>query len=69
MTAETDWHQRLVKAGKRLAAARAEETAARKEARELAIAAIADGQPEARIARDLGVDRMAIREWLGKRRR
>ncbi|ORW32766.1 hypothetical protein AWB91_09780 [Mycobacterium paraense] len=69
MTAETDWRQRLVKAGKRLEAARAEEAAARKEARELTIAAVADGQSEAGVARDLGVDRMAVREWLGKRRR
>lgn len=36
-------------------------------AREVAIEAIADGATEAGIARTLGVDRMTIRKWLGKR--
>lgn len=27
----------------------------------------ADGTPEAEIARKLGVDRMTVRKWLGKR--
>jgi hypothetical protein len=67
MTAEEDWLPRLTKAGRRLAVARAEEAAARKLARELALAAIAAGQSEAGVARALGVDRMAIRKWLGKR--
>jgi len=54
--------------GRALAAARAEEAAAREQARELAIAAIAAGQTEAGVARALGVDRMAVRNWLGKRK-
>jgi hypothetical protein len=69
MTAQDDWPKRLAKAAQRLAAARAEETAARQHVRELAIAAIAAGQTEAGVARALGVNRMAVREWLGKRRR
>lgn len=36
-------------------------------AREVAIEAIADGATEAGIARSLGLDRMTIRKWLGKR--
>jgi hypothetical protein len=68
VTAEPDWPERLASAGRRLAAARAEEAAAREQARELAIAAIVAGQTEAGVARALGVDRMAVRNWLGKRK-
>ena len=69
MTTENDWPERLAAAAQRLAAARAENADAIEEARELARAAIAAGQTEAGVARALGVDRMAVREWLGKRRR
>jgi DNA-binding protein Fis len=34
---------------------------------DLVLEAIADGQTEAGVARMLGVDRMTIRKWLGKR--
>lgn len=64
---EPDWPERLAKAGRQLAAARAREAAAREQARELAIAAVAAGQSEAGVARTLGVDRMAVRKWLGKK--
>jgi hypothetical protein len=37
------------------------------EARQIAVMAIEDGASEASAARDLGVDRMTIRKWRGKR--
>lgn len=37
------------------------------EATDAAVAANAAGIPEAEIARTLGVDRMTVRKWLGKR--
>ena len=54
-------------AGDRLAHARAEESRARISARQIAIMAIEDGATEAATARELGVDRMAVRTWTGKR--
>ena len=36
-------------------------------ARAVATLAVNDGQPEAEVARSVGVDRMALRKWLGKR--
>lgn len=52
---EHNWTERLGQAGQRLAAARAEEAAARRQASELARAAIAAGQSEASIAHALGL--------------
>jgi DNA invertase Pin-like site-specific DNA recombinase len=60
MTDQTDWPKRLTRAGRRYADAR-------KQIRELALQAIADGQTEAGVARALGVDRMTVRKWQGKR--
>ncbi|WP_301119737.1 hypothetical protein [Mycolicibacterium fortuitum] len=36
-------------------------------ARSVATMAVDDGEPEATVARTVGVDRMALRKWLGKR--
>jgi len=36
-------------------------------ARTVALLAIEDGKSEASTAREIGVDRMAVREWQGKR--
>ena len=41
---------------------------ARDIARDLALAAIADGMGEAPVARHIGVDRMTLRRWQGKPR-
>jgi hypothetical protein len=56
-----------------LAAARADVTQARlllqsamQNARIAALEAHRDGTPETVIAREIGVDRMTIRKWLGK---
>ena len=35
--------------------------------REAVLNAVEDGHPEARIAREAGVDRMTVRSWQGKR--
>lgn len=67
MTAKPTWDQRLDEAGQQLAEARAAADTALQRARTLAVAAAADGYPEATAARRLGVDRMAVRNWLGKR--
>jgi hypothetical protein len=37
------------------------------EARHIAVMAIKDGATEAGVARGLGVDRMTVRKWCGKR--
>ncbi|AER47595.1 HTH DNA binding protein [Mycobacterium phage DS6A] len=65
--AEPNWDARCAAAGARLAEARAAADAALADARDLALRAIAAGHPEQRTARQLGVDRMAVRGWLGKR--
>lgn len=57
----------LQRAGKKLQAARAAEQRAFESAKQAAIAAFECGAPEAEIARALGVDRMTVRKWLGKR--
>lgn len=61
------WAQILTTGGQHLAAARAAQEVARDHAIALAIAATADGYPEAATARHLGVDRMTVRNWTGKR--
>lgn len=57
----------LTHAASTLAKARAAEQAAMDSARVAALDAIANGVPEAVAARTLGVNRMTVRRWLGKR--
>lgn len=57
----------LERAGRNLRSARKAEQDAYEQARLAAIAAVADGVPEAVAARELGVNRMTIRKWMGKR--
>jgi hypothetical protein len=54
-------------AGENLLIARLETVEAMAAARQVAVMAAADGEAEASIARKLGVDRMTVRKWLGKR--
>lgn len=58
---------RLTHAGNRLARARGNVDALMDNAREIALDAISSGATEAEVARILGVDRMTVRKWLGKR--
>lgn len=58
--------QRLAQ-GKKLAKARAAVTEALRVAETMAQSAHANGVPETQIAAELGVDRMTVRKWLGKR--
>ena len=53
--------------GKKLARFRAQADEALRVAKMLAQSANAEGVPETQIATDLGVDRMTVRKWLGKR--
>ena len=53
--------------GKKLARARAAVTEALRVAEVMARSARDEGVPETRIAEDLGVDRMTVRKWVGKR--
>lgn len=57
----------LRKLGDELACARAEVEQKLAAARTVAALAVEDGRTESSTARDLGVDRMAVRAWLGKR--
>lgn len=57
----------LKQAGKRLMQARKAERDAYAAAEVAALDAIADGVPEAAIAKALNVDRMTVRKWAGKR--
>jgi DNA-binding GntR family transcriptional regulator len=52
---------------KKLAKARAAVTEALRVAQIMAQSAHGDGIAETQIAADLGVDRMTVRKWLGKR--
>lgn len=54
-------------AGRVLARTRARAKEAMAAARQVAVMAVADGASEAETARDVGVDRMGLRKWLGKR--
>jgi hypothetical protein len=65
--ATTEWPALLQTAGDKLSVARAAAESALIEAHAIAVGAIADGQAESTIARLLGVDRMTIRKWAGKR--
>lgn len=61
MTAE------LERAGAKLARARNALMKATEDARRAALLALGEGVPEAMVARLLGVDRMTVRKWAGKR--
>lgn len=54
-------------AGSNLLTARLDTADAMAAARQVAVMADADGEAESSIARKLGVDRMTVRKWLGKR--
>lgn len=54
-------------AGDELLRARQRAAEALAAARQVAVMAVEDGRPEATTAREIGVDRMALRGWLGKR--
>jgi len=57
-----------VSVGADLARFRIEQRRVRARARQIAVMAFADGRSERSIARDVGVDRMNVRRWLGKPR-
>lgn len=54
-------------AGRRLGRARTALQLAVDGARQAAIAALSEGVSEAEVSRTLGVDRMTVRKWAGKR--
>jgi hypothetical protein len=54
--------------GRKLARARAQAAEALRIAEVIGRSAIADGVPETQIATELGIDRMTVRKWAGKRR-
>lgn len=58
----------LHKAGRQLAKARGAQRKALDDARTEALAAVAGGLSEVDVAHILGVDRMTVRKWRGKRR-
>ena len=60
-------HNALLVAGSNLEATRTDLSRAMATARATGIQAHADGVPETVIAEKLGVDRMTVRKWLGKR--
>lgn len=53
--------------GRRLKAARRAEQKAYHDAQVAALGALADGATEVSVAQTLGVDRMTVRKWQGKR--
>lgn len=57
----------LQRAGARLRRARAELAEALELAEQVGLAALAEGDSESAVARALGVDRMTVRKWAGKR--
>jgi len=57
----------LDRAGDRLRRAREALAKAMGEAEAEALRALAAGTPESAVARTLGVDRMTVRKWAGKR--
>lgn len=57
----------LERVGADLARARARLAAATSAAQTAGLRALADGQKETAVARALGVDRMTVRKWAGKR--
>jgi hypothetical protein len=59
--------EELARAGRRLRSARKAEQAALEAAKVAAVQAIKEGQTEVAVAAALGVDRMTVRKWAGKR--
>lgn len=59
--------QKLDKAGANLRSAREALQAAMEAARRAALDSIEHGTPESVAASELGVDRMTVRKWAGKR--
>jgi hypothetical protein len=59
--------RRLELVGARLAAARKEAAQAMSGAKKAGLAALDDGVSEVDVAAALGVDRMTVRKWQGKR--
>lgn len=57
----------LKRAGRKLRSARKAEQEAFEAARLAALADLAVGVSEVEIAKELGVDRMTVRKWAGKR--
>lgn len=57
----------LEQAGARLRRARAELAKSIEEAERAGLQALAEGESESAVARTLGVDRMTVRKWAGKR--
>ena len=57
----------LERAGRKLLSARKAEEAAFDAAKTAALQAITEGQTEVAVAAALGVDRMTVRKWVGKR--
>jgi DNA-binding transcriptional regulator YiaG len=60
-------HARLTHAGNRIRKARTKLSEEMAEAKRIALDALKSGATEAEVARLLGVDRMTIRKWEGKR--
>jgi transcriptional regulator with XRE-family HTH domain len=58
----------LDRAGRALARVRRHLGFTMEDAKTAALKAVDEGVPQAEIARRLGVDRMTVRKWLGKRR-
>lgn len=59
--------EELARAGRKLRSARKAEQAALETAKVAALQAIEEGQTEVAVAATLGVDRMTVRKWAGKR--
>lgn len=57
----------LATLGDNLQTARGELLYRTEKAREGALAALAEGESESAVAKALGVDRMTVRKWAGKR--
>jgi len=57
----------LERAGATLRRARAALAKATEQAEQAALEALAEGATESAVARTLGVDRMTVRKWAGKR--
>lgn len=57
----------LDRAGRKLRSARKAQKAALDEAQAAAVDALAQGVTEVEVAKTLGVDRMTVRKWAGKR--
>jgi transposase len=62
-----DWESVLAECGKKLRTARNTQATALTLAEHLTTEAVSEGISEKRAAELLGVDRMTVRKWLGKR--